>query len=101
VEYLSPDWLDAARSAVANDASIGRATAGVRLTVEHVVIDGPGGTVRWHLAIDDGEVRLAKGPAVEPDLRFTIDYATASQIARGPSEPSSRVACGWAVISPC
>jgi hypothetical protein len=83
VEYLSPDWLDAARRAVADDASIGRATAGVRLTVEHVAIDGPGGTVRWHIAIDDGDVRLAEGPAVEPDLRFTTDYATASQIATG------------------
>jgi SCP-2 sterol transfer family len=83
VQYLSPDWMQAARLAVAGDASLGRATAGVRLTVEHVAIDGPRGTVRWHITIDDGEVRLLEGPAVEPDLRFTTDYATASRIAAG------------------
>jgi hypothetical protein len=83
VDYLSPDWLDAARRAIADDASLGSATAGVRLTVEHVAMDGPRGTVRWHIAIDDGEVRLAEGPAAEPDLRFTTDYATATQIATG------------------
>jgi hypothetical protein len=83
VQYLSPDWMQAARLAVAGDASLGGATAGVRLTVEHVAIDGPRGTVRWHITIDDGEVRLLEGPAGEPDLRFTTDYATASRIAAG------------------
>ena len=75
--------MEAARLAIAGDASIARATAGVRLTVEHVVIDGPQGTIRWHVAIDDGEVGLTEGAAVEPDLRFTTDYATAAQIAAG------------------
>lgn len=83
MEYLSPDWLDAAQHAIADDAHLGRATAGVRLTVEHVAVDGPRGTIRWHIAIDDGEVSLSEGPAVEPDLRFTTDYATAIQIATG------------------
>lgn len=83
MQYLSPDWMQAARLAVAGDASLGGATAGVRLTVEHVAIDGPRGTVRWHITIDDGEVRLLEGPAGEPDLRFTTDYATASRIAAG------------------
>jgi hypothetical protein len=83
VQYLSPDWMQAARLAVAGDASLGGATAGVRLTVEHVAIDGPRGTVRWHITIDDGEVRLLEGPAGEPDIRFTTDYATASRIAAG------------------
>ena len=83
MEYLSPDWMEAGQRAIASDPSLRRATAGVRLTVEHVAIDGPRGTVRWHITIDDGEVRLVGGPAVEPDLRFTTDYATARQIAAG------------------
>jgi putative sterol carrier protein len=49
--------MEAARLAVAGDASLRGATAGVRLTVD--------------------------GPAVDPDLRFTTDYATAAQIAAG------------------
>ena len=48
-----------------------------------MVTGGPRGTIRWHVTIDDGEVGLADGPAVEPDLRFTTDYATAAQIAAG------------------
>jgi hypothetical protein len=75
--------MEAARLAVAGDASLRGATAGVRLTVEHVVTGGPEGTIRWHVTIDDGEVGLADGPAVAPDLRFTTDYATAAQIATG------------------
>jgi SCP-2 sterol transfer family len=83
VHYLSPEWMEAVRRAIAEDTSLRRATAGVRLTVEHVVIDGPRGTVRWHTTTDDGEVALVEGPAVEPDLRFTTDYATAARIAAG------------------
>jgi hypothetical protein len=83
VEYLSPAWLEAAGRAVADNGSLGRVTAGVRLTVEHVVVDGPWGTVRWHITIDDGDVRFLAGPATEPDLRFTTDYATATEIAAG------------------
>jgi SCP-2 sterol transfer family len=83
VQYLSAEWMRAAHRAIADDASIGRGTAGVRLTVEHVVVDGPRGTVRWHIAVDDGEVDLVAGAAVRPDLRFTTDYATASRIAAG------------------
>jgi SCP-2 sterol transfer family len=83
VHYLSPDWMEAARLAIAGDASLRGATAGVRLTVEHVVTGGPQGTIRWHIVIDDGKVGLDDGPAVGPDLRFTTDYNTAAKIARG------------------
>jgi hypothetical protein len=75
--------MEAVRRAIGDDTSLRRATAGVRLTVEHVAIDGPRGTVRWNITIDDGEVRLVEGPAVRPDLRFTTDYATAARIAAG------------------
>jgi SCP-2 sterol transfer family len=83
VQYLSPEWMEAARLAIAGDPSLARATAGIRLTVEHVVVDAPGGTVRWHVTIDDGDVALTVGRAAAPDLRFTTDYATASRIAAG------------------
>jgi SCP-2 sterol transfer family len=83
VHYLSPEWMEAARLAIAGDASLRGATAGVRLTVEHVVTGGPRGTIRWHVVIDDGTVDLTAGQAMEPDLRFTTDYATAAKIAEG------------------
>jgi SCP-2 sterol transfer family len=83
VQYLSPEWMEAVSGAIADNTSLRRATAGVRLTVEHVATGGPLGLVRWHITIDDGTVALVEGPAPDPDLRFTTDYATAARIAAG------------------
>jgi SCP-2 sterol transfer family len=82
VRYLSPDWIDAAGRALADDRP-GAALAGVTLTVEQVVTGGPDGDVTWHLAIADGKVALSPGPAPRADLRFATDYATASGVAAG------------------
>jgi SCP-2 sterol transfer family len=83
VRYLSARWIDAARQAIAADASLPAALAGVTLTVEQTVEDGPDGTVSWHIAIVDGAASLVPGPAEKPDLRFTTAYGTAAQIASG------------------
>lgn len=83
VRYLSPRWIDAAREAVAADDGLAAALAGVTLTVEQTVEGGPDGTVTWHIAIDDGKVGLAPGPATDPDLRFTTGYDTAALVASG------------------
>jgi putative sterol carrier protein len=83
VRYLSPSWIRAAGRAIAGDDGLRTATAGMRLTIEYVATDAPEGTIRWHITIDDGRVALAEGPATQPDLRMTADYATAAQIARG------------------
>lgn len=82
MRYLSSEWFQAAGEAIAADAQLPEALAGVRLTVEQVVHDTPDGTVRWHLVIDDG-ARLVVGPAEHADLRFTASYATAAAIAAG------------------
>jgi SCP-2 sterol transfer family len=87
VRYLSPEWIDAAGDAVSADDRLGAALAGVNLTVEQVVEGGDpagtGGAVTWHVAIEDGKVSLAAGPAARADLRFTTDRATAAGIASG------------------
>jgi hypothetical protein len=95
VRYLGPEWMAAARRAVAVVDRLGDAAAGIRLTIEHVATDVPtwpwtrgaagplDGTIRWHVTIEGGRVQLAEGPAPQPDLRFTADYATAAAIARG------------------
>ena len=83
MRYLGPEWMDAARQAVAADGTLPAALAGVTLTVEQVVEGGRDGTVVWHIAVRDGGVTLSPGPAGDPDLRFTADYETAAQIASG------------------
>jgi hypothetical protein len=83
VRYLSPDWIDAAGRALAADDRLGAALAGVTLTVEQVVTGGPDGPVTWHLAIADGKVALAAGPAPRADVRLSTDYPTAAGVAAG------------------
>lgn len=83
MRYLSPEWLDAAHDALAADDALAGALSGVTITVEQTVDGSPDGTVRWHVAVDDGKVALTPGPAVRPDVRFTTSWATAVAIARG------------------
>jgi hypothetical protein len=83
VRYLSPQWIDAARQAVAADDALPAALAEITLTVEQTVEDGPDGTVSWHITIHDGRVTITPGPAAGSDLRFTTSYDTAAQIASG------------------
>ena len=81
MRYLSPDWIDAAGRALAADDRLGAALVGVTLTVEQVVTGGPDGPVTWHLAIADGKVALAAGPAPRADVRLSTDYPTAAGVA--------------------
>lgn len=83
MRYLSPEWLDAARDAVAADDALATALAGVTLSVEQTVDGTPDGTVRWHIAVGDGKVALTPGPASRPDVRFTTTWDTAVAVARG------------------
>ena len=84
MRYLSSEWFDAASDALADDPGLPAATAGLRLTLQQTVTGLPDdeGDVSWHMVFDDG-VRLVRGPAEHPDLRFTTSYPTAAAIAAG------------------
>lgn len=83
VRYLSPEWFDAARAALAADPGLPAATAGIRVTLQQTVTGAPdGGEIGWRLVIGDGGVRLEHGPG-PADIRFTTSYATAARIAAG------------------
>ena len=100
VRYLSPEWLDAAGAALAADDALAAALAGVTLTVEQAVDGTPDGTVRWHVAIEDGK---ALTPAGGPPRRFTTTYPVAAAVARGDglSGRSSRAGCASAATCRC
>jgi hypothetical protein len=83
VRYLSPEWMDAARRALADDDTHRPALAGVKVTVEQTVEDGPDGPVTWHITIADGHMALAPGPADHADLRITTGWETAAAVAAG------------------
>ena len=83
MRYLSPEWLDAAGDALADSPGLRDAIHDISLTLEQTVVDGPDGTVRWHVVLDHGDARLATGPAERSDLRFETTYRVARAIARG------------------
>ena len=81
MEFLSDEWLaaldDAARRRVVPSED---PLAGVRVTIEQVVRDGP----RWRLCVDDGSLWVETDPTGgEADVRLTSDRTTAAAIASG------------------
>lgn len=88
--YLSSEWLAALNQAASSSAPLAHATAGLALTIQQEVADGPHGDVVFHMVIDHGTVTFRPGPAVDPDVTFHQDHATAAAIGRG--ESSAQVA---------
>lgn len=82
-EYLSPAWIEDLGAAVAADEGLRRAAAGVRLTVQQVVLGAPGGDVAWHVAVDDGDVVVRPGRAEAADVTFEEDYDSARKVTAG------------------
>ena len=98
VAFLSPDWIDALDEA-------GRLVAvapDVRLTVQQVVSDAPAGaggsgeaaTVRYHLVIGDGTIRVRPGQAASPDVTLLQSYDVAVALSRGEVSAQSALAVG-------
>ena len=77
--FLTPEWI-AALDAAAREAAV---PAGVRLTIQQIVTDGPGGEVRYHLAFDDGRLRVRPGGADAADVTLVQTRAVAAALSRG------------------
>jgi len=81
--FLSPDWFEqVVRDQPAEEPE---ASADDRFVICHVVRDAPGGEVRYHVVVEDGEALIIPpqrdpGPA---DLTITSSWDTAAAIARG------------------
>jgi putative sterol carrier protein len=93
-EYLSEAWIDDLGAAVAGDPALRRAAEGVRVTVQQVVKDAPGGDVAWHVVIDDGDVALRPGAAPSPDVTFEEDYEAARRVTAGELSPQAAFMTG-------
>ncbi len=94
VAYLSGEWLAALQDAAEADDVLRAATAGASLTVEQHVHGGPGGDAVFHVAVDDGRIRFAAGPAAAPDLTITQPYETAVGITEGRTSPQHAAVVG-------
>ncbi|MCB1038882.1 MAG: SCP2 sterol-binding domain-containing protein [Acidimicrobiales bacterium] len=83
VRFLSDEWIAALDAAATSDEALGALSAGLHLVVEQEVTGSPWGDVRFHVVVDHGQVHVRPGPAPDPLIRFSQDYATAAAIATG------------------
>ena len=80
-EFMSSDWIDAARAIRAEEADTGEPPAlsvRMNLVIEEVPFDEP--TVLAHLDTSTGTIDLDLEHLDNPDVKVTLDYATAKAI---------------------
>jgi hypothetical protein len=83
VRYLSLDWIDAIRGAVAANESLQRLAPDHEIGFTQVVTDGPEGDVTYHLQVADGTIDFAAGPADPEHVRMEESWDTAVAVASG------------------
>lgn len=81
-EFLSDGWLDDVERAAARSSGV---PAELRLVVQQVVLDAPGGDelVVYSLRLADGTVTFERGRRADADVTFVQDRATAAAVAQG------------------
>jgi len=89
VRFLSPEWVDAANTALAvvsgPDATPATDPAGGRhsSTVRQVVSGGPSGDVQLLLVIRDGAVTLSLDDTTPADVTIALGWNDAAALSRG------------------
>ena len=92
--FLSAEWLEQVAAAAHDDEELQAATAGVSLTVQQVVTDGPDGEVAWHVRLGDGKVEIGPGRAPDAEVVITQSRETATAVGRGGLSPAEAFASG-------
>ena len=83
-KFLTGEWLAALTETVNANDEFTTAIANVDLTLQFETTDAPEGTEgTYYLAIADGGLAAAAGPAEEPDATISNDYETAVAISKG------------------
>lgn len=83
VRYLSLDWLDDLRAAMAARPELAAVADGRAVGITQVVTDGPEGEVTYHLSVADGTAELGPGPADPEHVRLVQGWDTAVAVATG------------------
>lgn len=83
IPYLSDEWIEAANEAVANSAELKKSAKDQDLTIAYEVTGTPSGKVRYGMTFKDGAASVTTGKHADAGAAFTLDYETATQIARG------------------
>ena len=83
-KFLTAEWLEALATTVNANEDFASAVANVDLTLQFETTDAPDGTMPvYYLAIKEGAMAAAEGPAEEADATIANDYETAVAISKG------------------
>lgn len=83
VRYLSLNWIRELTREVADSATLAELAESHAIGITQIVIDGPEGSVVYHLQVRDGQVAFAAGPADPEDVKMEQDWDTAVAVATG------------------
>ena len=83
VRYLSMQWITELAREVADSEQLAGLANTHSIGVTQIVTDGPEGTVTYHLAVGNGQVRFGAGPADPEDVRMEQDWGTTVAVATG------------------
>lgn len=83
MRYLSLEWIEALRDKVAASSELSKVAQDHSISVTQVVIDGPEGTVTYHLTVGDGVATFGAGVAANEDVRMEQSWDTAVAVATG------------------
>jgi hypothetical protein len=90
--FLSDAWLAALDAALRADRELASVEP---LIVDQVVLDVPDrGDVRYRLVIDHAGARVEHDGTAPADLRLTVDYRTACDLASGRTNAQTVLAAG-------
>lgn len=83
VQFLSQEYMEAATSALRDNADLAARLDGVSLALQFRVTAMPAGDeLAYYLRIGDGRVEMAPGQLADADVRITNSYETAAGLAR-------------------
>lgn len=83
IRYLSDEWLQRANEAVSGSSELSKASEGQDVTIAYEVTGTPSGKVSYAISFKDGSAAVEPGPHQDAPTSFSLDYETASEIARG------------------
>ena len=86
--YGTDEWTGALVDALNANADV-QQMADADVTFQQIVTDGPDGDLRYWLSFANGAVSAGTGDADSPDVTFTQDYATASELSRCEIKPQA------------
>jgi|TARA_B100001971_G_scaffold59833_1_gene54892 putative sterol carrier protein len=88
--HLSPEWTAALNEAAALHPGFSAGVGDLPVTIGYLITDGPS----WYIVIGTDRIRVLPGSVSSPDVSFSTDAATATEIYEGRIDPLRAVVDG-------